>query len=79
MTSHTGEHTWLSPLRHSLRSHLRDDSHVAVTVTCTWTLLRGPVEPKEYPCRTLWFAAISHYSDLSTPNQRCCDTLARIR
>ena len=41
-------HTRLSPLRHSLRSRLRNDSRVTVTVICTQTLLRRPVEPEQF-------------------------------
>ena len=40
--------TRLSPLRHSLRSRLRDDSRVISYSHSTYTLLRGPVEPKQF-------------------------------
>src|SRR5579859_4725615 len=46
MTSWAAARTRLSPLRHSLRSRLRNDSRVTPYSHSTYTLLRGPVEPK---------------------------------
>jgi len=48
MTSWAAARTRLSPLRHSLRSRLRNDSRVTPYSHSTYTLLRGPVEPKQF-------------------------------
>ena len=48
MTPGARTRTRLSPLRHSLRSRLRNDSRVISYSHSTYTLLRGPVEPKQF-------------------------------